>query len=198
MCLGDPNCKCNMISDIRALRDQEILFGKRALRVVDDDEKVANARMKYAQNPTFDNLMELGSALAFQMRYHEAIECFESLPKDYTLSDFNPTASEWLADIDTVYHCDFVGKLNNDAMSFEVIREIDSFGIRFKYQKTEGSQIAEGYVIRRADDDTIADLQSDSAELHPDAIAGLCHLKLMPDGTMNLYVNGELQQTFSK
>ena len=77
MCLGDPNCKCNMISDIRALRDQEILFGKRALRVVDDDEKVANARMKYAQNPTFDNLMELGSALAFQMRYHEAIECFE-------------------------------------------------------------------------------------------------------------------------
>ena len=62
MCLGDPNCKCNMISDIRALRDQEILFGKRALRVVDDDEKVANARMKYAQNPTFDNLMELGRA----------------------------------------------------------------------------------------------------------------------------------------
>ena len=61
----------------------------------------------------------------------EAIEGFESLPKDYTLSDFNPTASEWLADIDTVYHCDFVGKWNNDAMSFEVMREIDSFGIRF-------------------------------------------------------------------
>ena len=128
----------------------------------------------------------------------EAIEGFESLPKDYTLSDFNPTASEWLADIDTVYHCDFVGKWSNDAMSFEVIREIDSFGIRFKYQKTEGGQVVEGYVIRRKDDDNLADLQSDSAELHPDAIAGLCHLKLMPDGTMNLYVNGELQQTFSK
>lgn len=87
MCLGDPNCKCNMISDIRAVRDQEILFGKRSARAVADDENVSSARKDYLNNPCYDTAMALGSALAFQMRYHEAIECFESAiafnPSDY-------------------------------------------------------------------------------------------------------------------
>lgn len=87
MCLGDPNCKCNMISDIRAVRDQEILFGKRTSFRVDDDETVRSAREGYAENPCYDTAMALGNALAFQMRYHEAIECFDkaidAAPQDY-------------------------------------------------------------------------------------------------------------------
>jgi len=87
MCLGNPNCKCNAISDIRALRDQEILFGKRCESTVADDENVSSARKDYLENPTFDTTMALGNALAFQMRYNEAIECFERAialkPHDY-------------------------------------------------------------------------------------------------------------------
>lgn len=77
MCLGDPNCKCNQISDIRALRDQELLFGRRHFVAVEDDSNVVFARKNYKDNPSFENIMELGSALAFQMRYHEALTCFE-------------------------------------------------------------------------------------------------------------------------
>ena len=87
MCLGDPNCNCNKISDVRALRDDEILRGKAHKRVVPDDEKTAFARLKNKNNPCYETYMELGSALAFQMRYHEALECFEKAktirPDDY-------------------------------------------------------------------------------------------------------------------
>lgn len=87
MCLGDPNCGCNKISDVRALRDDEILFGKTHVGNVSDDENTKAAREALALNPCYKTYMELGNALAFQMRYHEAIECFEqaktACPNDY-------------------------------------------------------------------------------------------------------------------
>lgn len=42
-----------------------------------DDEKTAAARVCANENPCYQTYMELGNALAFQMRYHEAVECFE-------------------------------------------------------------------------------------------------------------------------
>lgn len=77
MCQGDPNCTCNLISEVRAQRDQELLKKKYARACVEDDENTRVARDDYARNPSFENAMALGNALAFQMRYHEAIECFK-------------------------------------------------------------------------------------------------------------------------
>lgn len=81
MCLGDPNCSCNKISDVRALRDDEILFGKAHSHTVCDDKQTSLAREKTSKNPCYENYMALGGALAYQMRYHEAIECFEKAKK---------------------------------------------------------------------------------------------------------------------
>lgn len=39
MCLGDPNCSCNKISDVRAIRDQELVFSNAYARLVPDDER---------------------------------------------------------------------------------------------------------------------------------------------------------------
>lgn len=87
MCLGDPNCNCNKISDVRALRDDEILFGKTHANNVRDDQRTAAARACAKEKPCYQTYMDLGNALAFQMRYHEAIECFEKAknicPSDY-------------------------------------------------------------------------------------------------------------------
>ena len=72
MCLSDPNCNCNKISDVRALRDDEILFGKAHANTVCDDDNTAKARENESKNPCYETYMALGGALAFQMRYHEA------------------------------------------------------------------------------------------------------------------------------
>lgn len=90
MCLGDPNCKCNLISDVRAIRDQELAFSSTHARLVPDDERTKNARANLALNPDdFNLVVALGDALAFQMRYNEAIECFEKAcamrPDDYAV-----------------------------------------------------------------------------------------------------------------
>ena len=128
----------------------------------------------------------------------EATEGFRALPENYAISDFNPTAAEWLAAIESEYACDFVGTWRSDAMSFEVMREVDSFGIRFKYRKAVGGQIAEGYLVKDAKDPAFATLQSDASEVYPDSMAGVSRLHLVDDGTLQLYVNGALQQTFRK
>lgn len=87
MCAGNPHHKHALISEIHAVRDQEILFDKPFLKSVEDDENVTLARKNHKENPTFQTLMELGNALAFQMRYNEAISCFEDAikinPDDY-------------------------------------------------------------------------------------------------------------------
>lgn len=87
MCLSDPNCNCNKISDVRALRDDEILFGKAHANTVCDDDNTAKARENESKNPCYETYMALGGALAFQMRYYEAIEWFEKAkalrPDDY-------------------------------------------------------------------------------------------------------------------
>lgn len=75
-----PHSHAHLISDIRALRDDEL--GDRAQsRTIPDDEQTAAARAKAIEDASFDNLIVLGNALAFQMRYHEAIECFEKAKK---------------------------------------------------------------------------------------------------------------------
>lgn len=88
MCLGNSNCDHNLISDIHALRECELAFGKAHAASVPDDENTQNARRRLAENPDdFDLVVALGDALAFQMRYHEALECFERAtqmrPDDY-------------------------------------------------------------------------------------------------------------------
>ena len=88
MCLGNSNCGHNLISDIHALRECELAFGKAQVASVPDDENTKNARRRLAKNPDdFDLVVALGDALAFQMRYHEALECFERAtqmrPDDY-------------------------------------------------------------------------------------------------------------------
>lgn len=77
MCLRDSNCNHKLISDVRASRDDEIIFDKPHVNLIQDDENTAEAREKANQNPCYQTLTELGNALAHQMRYHEAIECFE-------------------------------------------------------------------------------------------------------------------------
>lgn len=81
-----PHSHAHLISDIRALRDDEL--GDRAQsRTIPDDEQTSAARAKAREDASFDNLIALGNALAFQMRYHEAIECYDKTvelrPDDY-------------------------------------------------------------------------------------------------------------------
>lgn len=88
MCLGNPNCSCNKISDVRAIRDQELVFSNAYARLVPDDERTKKARAELAAFPDdFNRIVALGDALAFQMRYREALECFEKAcemrPDDY-------------------------------------------------------------------------------------------------------------------
>ncbi len=78
MCKSNSNhCHHHLVSDIRATRDGEIIFGKEHVRRVIDDEQTAAARESACKNPCFKTYMQLGNALAFQMRYNEAIECYE-------------------------------------------------------------------------------------------------------------------------
>ncbi len=70
------------------MRDDEILFGKAHANVVADDENTTVARASVRENPCYETYIELGGALAYQMRYHEAIECFEKA-KEFCPDDYN-------------------------------------------------------------------------------------------------------------
>ena len=87
MCVKDTRCHRKIVSDVRASRDDEILFGKPHVNTVRDDEQTASARERLTENPCYETYMALGDALAFQMRYHEATDCFEKAkvlrPGDY-------------------------------------------------------------------------------------------------------------------
>ena len=90
MCFGNQKCSCNVISDVRSVKEQELKFSTAHFHPVPDDEQTAKARAELLSCPDdVDHIVALGDALAFQMRYTEALQCYEKArdlrPDDYKI-----------------------------------------------------------------------------------------------------------------
>ncbi len=71
------NCNHSLASSIKASYLDELVNKGKYERPIEDDEETKKARENYALDDSFSNAIALGSALAFQMRYHEALSYFE-------------------------------------------------------------------------------------------------------------------------
>lgn len=90
MCVGNQKCSCNVVSDVRSVKEQELKFSNAHFHPVPDDEQTAKARAELLSCPDdVDRIVALGDALAFQMRYTEALRCYEKArdlrPDDYKI-----------------------------------------------------------------------------------------------------------------
>ncbi len=71
------NCNHSLASSIKASYLDELVNEGKYQKRIEDDEGTKKAREAYALDDSFSNAIALGSALAFQMRYHEALLYFE-------------------------------------------------------------------------------------------------------------------------
>ncbi len=85
---ADNRHEHKLASSIKASCVDELVNGGRYEKRIEDDADTKEARAKYALEESFSNAMALGDALAYQMRYHEALIYYERSkmmrPNDYS------------------------------------------------------------------------------------------------------------------